>query len=107
MSSLVDRITISDPTLDKRVKLLPYQKEEIIELHKQGTSVRHLARSYSVSRRLIQFIVHPERKERDLQLRQNRGGSKIYYDKEKHKEAMQRHRLHKKAILQERLSKNK
>lgn len=99
-----DKLAINDPYLDKRVKILPFEREEIIELHKQGASIHHLAKSYEVSRRLIQFIVDPARKERDLQLRKDRGGSKVYYKKEKHAIAMRRHRKHKREVLAHRIS---
>lgn len=98
-----DKMAINDPYLDRRVKLLPFEKEEIKTLYKQGASKRHLARSYEVSRRLIDFIVHPERKERDLELRKERGGSKVYYKREKHTAAMRKHRKHKRQVLKFRL----
>lgn len=98
-----DKLAINDPHLDRRVKLLPFEKEEIKALYKQGASMRSLARSYKVDRRTIDFILHPERHKRNLELRADRGGSKVYYNREKHAAAMQRHRKYKRKILSYRL----
>ena len=98
-----DKLAINDPLLDRRVKLLPFEKEEIKELYKQGASMRHLARSYEVDRRTIDFIVHPERHERNLELRKDGGGSKVYYSKEKQSAAMRKHRKYKREVLAYRL----
>jgi hypothetical protein len=74
-----DKDKLNCPFFDKRVKLLPCQKERLILLYKNGTSQRKLAKIFNVSRRLIQFIIFPEKKVRDLELRELRGGSKHYY----------------------------
>jgi len=84
---------------DKRVKLTLCQKEEIFELYATGNySQRALSREYNVSRRLIQFIICPEKLEENRQRRQERGGSKQYYDKDKHRIAMKTHRQHKQKL---------
>jgi IS30 family transposase len=50
--------------LDRRVKLTPEEREQIVWLHKQGTAIRQIARQYpQVSRRLIQMVVFPYRYE--------------------------------------------
>ena len=103
MPSKVDKWTINDPKLDRRIKLQAAQKQEIIDLYKQGASMRHLARSYDVDRRLIDFIVNPERKERNLQLRRDQGGSKAYYNKEKNTAAMRKHRQYKSQLAESKL----
>jgi hypothetical protein len=69
--------------LDRRVKLSLEDREKVKVYYKQVKSERKTAVHFGVSRRLIQFILDPEKKVRDLHLRQLRGGSKIYYDKEK------------------------
>ena len=82
---------------DKRVKLSLEDREEIKRQYGK-VSQRKLAKAWGVSRRLIQFIGDPEKKKRDLYLRKMRGGSKAYYDKDKHTKAMRKHRRHKKEL---------
>lgn len=85
---------------DRRVKLTPEDKTLILVLYRDGThSQRSLARQFGVSRRLIQFILDPEKHKRNLELREARGGSKAYYDKDKNRKAMQEHRQYKKSVL--------
>ncbi len=74
-----DKLKLDSPFLDRRVKLLPCQREMVIYWTKQGLSQRKIAKMFSVSRRLITFIQDPKKKERDLQNRKDRGGSMIYY----------------------------
>lgn len=78
--------------LDKRVKL-SLEDHKLIREEYVGSSQRKLARSWGVSRRLIQFILDPKKKERDLELRKLRGGSMIYYNKKKQVESSQRTRV--------------
>lgn len=85
---------------DRRVKLTHEQREEIRN-NDLGLSINALARKYGVSKRLIQFIRFPERHEKNLENRKNRGGSKIYYDTEKHKETMKDHRRYKQSIKED------
>lgn len=85
---------------DKRVKLSAEQREEIRE-NKLGLSQRALARQYNVSRRTIQFILDPAKKEANLEARARRGGSKHYYEKygkEYHAEIQRTHRKHKQQL---------
>ncbi len=95
-----DSIKIDSPFLDRRVKLLPCQRERIFQMHhKEGYGIRPLTRIFKVDRRLIQFICFPERHQKNLELREARGGSGNYYRTEKHKESMRRHRTYKREIL--------
>ena len=90
-----EKIKLSE-TQDRRTKLTAAQREEIAEKYATGNySQRQLARDYSVSRRLITFIIDPEKKRRDLENRAARGGSKQYYNREKHRETMKAHRRYK------------
>lgn len=52
---------------DNRIKLTTEQKKEIKQQHTDGASINDLARTYNVSRRLIQFITNPESLERAKQ----------------------------------------
>lgn len=82
------------PEDDKRVKLIEVQRNEIVEKYGK-ISQRKLALEYGVSRRTIQFIGDPDKLKKNLKARAERGGSKIYYDKDKHTQAMKTHRTHK------------
>ena len=93
-----DTKSISDPFLDRRTKLLPCQKEMVKYWYDQGESVRAITRMFQVSRRLIQFVLFPERKTKDLENRRDRGGSKAYYHKEYHAQKTREHRNHKKNL---------
>lgn len=65
--------------LDRRVKLPLEKHQEIRELADKGMSQRKIASLYGVSRRLIVFILFPERLEK---LKKNKKQYK--YPKEKH-----------------------
>ena len=82
---------------DRRVKLSEEDRQEIKELY-PFISQRTLAKMFNVSRRLIIFIGNPKAKERDLELRELRGGWKQYYNKEKWKEQMKNHRRYKRKL---------
>ncbi len=94
-----DKAAINNPKYDKRVKLTDEAKERIREEYATGNiSMRGLAKKYNVSRRLIDFIINPERQERARQQFLERQREGRYYDKEKHNEYMRRHRDHKKEL---------
>lgn len=92
MSSPIDKIPIKNRLLDRRVKLTDDDRVEIIRLFNDGMAIRAIARLFDkVSRRLIQFIIYPERiKKQD---------SSQFYDKEKHKQYMRKHRAYKRELL--------
>jgi hypothetical protein len=90
-----EKLKIDNAFLKRSGKLLPCQKEMVLWWHNKGESSRKLAARFKVSRRLIQFIVDPEKYEENLKRRQERGGSKQYYEKDKHAEAMKKHRRYK------------
>ena len=101
-----DKISINNELLDRRVKLTQEDKRRIKELYESGThSQRSLAKLYNVSRRSIIFIIHPERLEENKLRRKERGGSKIYYDREYHNEKMKEHRKYKNELLKKGLIK--
>ena len=85
-------IKIAGTKFDRRRKLTEDQKDEI---RKIGTTMsqRELAKKFNVSRRLIVFILYPER----LKPVDN---SK-YYDKDKHREYMKSHRHYKQKLYKE------
>jgi len=95
-----ENIPINNQKLDKRVKLTDVDKENIKKEYETGTvSINALARKYNVSKRLIQFTLFPERKEKAKQQFAERQKDGRYYDKEKHKEYMKSHRGHKKELF--------
>ena len=101
MPFLTQKIKYDDPFLDKRCKLLPCQKEMILQYRNEGWSQRQLASRFNVSRRLIQFILDPEKLKANLQQRFESGGSKQYYKKEEHTVAIRETRRRKQAILKD------
>ena len=90
-----EKIKIEGTEFDRRTKLTDEQRQEIRELYSAGLPQRELARRYRVDRRLISFIVNPAGYEENLKRRAERGGSNIYYEKEKHKNYIKQHRKYK------------
>lgn len=99
MPSKVDSLTIKNEFLDRRVKLLSCQKEMIHYHFNNGVSIKSLSKIFKVSKRLIQFELFPERKEKNLIDRKNRGGTSIYYDKDKHRDSTSEHRKYKEKLF--------
>lgn len=101
-----DNIPINNPTLDKRVKLTEEQRRNIKTEYEAGNiSYNELAKKYGVSKRLITFIVKPERQKIAKQQYAERRKDGRYYDKEKHKEYTKRHRDRKKKLYEKGLLK--
>lgn len=86
---------------DRRCKLTDEDKEDIKELHfVKGWGVRKIARAYpQVSRRLIQFVLFPERLKVVADNAKTKKAWLLYYDREKHTKAMREHRQYKQSIL--------
>lgn len=90
-------------SLRRNTKLTPEQREEI-KINADNLSNHQLADKYGVSRRLVQFIRHPERLAKNLEDRRKRGGSKVYYDKygkEYHAEKIRETRRYKQKLKKE------
>lgn len=82
MPSKHDKTPLQSHFLKRNVKLLPCQRERVYKMHhSENYGINQLSRMFKVNKRLIQFICYPERAERNKQLRNERGGSKIYYKK--------------------------
>ena len=86
--------------LDRRVRLSEEQKDEIRHKYETGLySQRQLAKEYNVSRRLIVFVVHPDRYERakEQSAQRHREGR---YDtsKEEHARIIREHRRYKQGL---------
>lgn len=84
---------------DRRVKLTESDKQQIRDLTAEGYSQRKLAAMFGVSRRLITFVQDPKKLEANKQVRKERGGSKLYYSREKHTQAVREHRKYKKSVI--------
>lgn len=100
MPYISDKIAIKNPKLDKRVRLTPKQKEEVVALS-PALSQRELARRFEVSRRTIQFILDPDKLKQNLKRRKERGGWIQYYTKEKQSLYMKTHRRRKYKLFKE------
>lgn len=91
------------PELDRRRKLPVSEHAEICKRHANGESQRALARAYGVSRRLIVFILHPERLQKQRKRKSETHYSQKYYQaKTKGKnwaETMREHRHYKKRVM--------
>jgi len=94
-----DRQNLDLPkTADRRIKLTPEDKEQIIYLYKSsGLPIREIARQYEskCSRRTIQFVLFPER----LATVNYKGHWKKYYDKERNTKAVREWRRYKTEVL--------
>ena len=85
---------------DKKYKLTGEQKGHITRLYNDGYSIRAIARLKICSRRMIQFILFPERYRRALELRQYNGRiNNYYYEKKRHKKYMKKDRRKKQKTL--------
>ena len=83
---------------DRRIKLTDEDKANIISFHSKGISQRALARYFNVSRRLISFVLFPDRLVINKQKRLESGGSKQYYNKEKQRLYSQKTREYRKQL---------
>lgn len=98
MPRKTDKISIADPFLDRRIKMLPCQKERCIHLFSLGCEIKYLAKLFHVHRRLIHFLVYPDKLDVSITRRKEKGTGK-YYNKARHKNSMQEHREHKADIF--------
>jgi len=90
------KIKIEGTEFDRRIKLTAEDKELIKWLRdEEEISYQKLANQFNVSKRTIIFICKPESLEASKKARALRGGSKIYYRKEKHSETIKEHRRYK------------
>lgn len=95
-----EKAKIAGTKHDRRRKLTNEQKAEIKTLYETGEySQRELARQYGVSRRLVVFCIYPERQVKNYEKRVEKGGSKIYYVKDKHTASVRKHRHHKQDLF--------
>lgn len=94
---IVDRIRIEGTVYDRRRKLTPAQYDEINAL-RGVLSANKTAQQFNVSKRMIQFIWYPERREANVELRRLRGTK--YSTREELTEAVANLRQYKKELLE-------
>lgn len=61
------------------------ERNNIISDFQGGMNISDIAKKYKVSRRTVQFTIYPERRKRNVDLLNKRGGWRLYYDNEKQK----------------------
>lgn len=96
-----EKIKISGTKHDRRQKLTSEQKDEIRHLYyTTDTSQRKLAKQFGVSRRLITFVLEPERYERSRE-RLKEKKSKGFYrqSKEQWAASIREHRRYKQQLF--------
>ncbi len=97
-----EKIAIAGTKNDRRIKLTEEDKKLIKWLREEEEiSYQKLANQFKVSKRTIIFICKPETLEACKKKRAERGGSKIYYDKEYHTESIREHRQYKQKLFLE------
>lgn len=100
MPYLSSKIKIQNTKLDRRLKLTDIERLVIIKMRANTDySFNKIAQIFSVSKRLIIFICNPESLESCKKARAERGGSKIYYNKEKNTASQKDHRNYKQALF--------
>lgn len=102
MSMIIDQYRVPRTIgIDKRIKLTEVDKQQILKLYNDGLlSQRKLALFYNVSRRTIAFIIDPTKKERCKEQFKERQADGRYYNKDKNRIYRQKHREHKKELLE-------
>lgn len=94
-----EKIKIEGTKYDRRRRISEEMKAEIKRLYDMGTySQRKLAKIFGVSRRTVYWAIYPEKYQHNLDLRQKRGGSKHYYNRDRHREYMKGHRRYKQKL---------
>lgn len=100
MPYLSRKIKIQQTKFDRRLKLTDLERLVIIKIRENTDySFNKIAKIFSVSKRLIQFICNPDKLKANIQKRMERGGTKIYYNKEKNRIAQKKHRIYKQRLL--------
>lgn len=110
MPATVDKLNLhengTDKKLDRRIKLTPQDKEDIRDRYflpheSERPTMTSLAALYNVDRRLIQFILFPDREARNKEQASVRHRSGRYYSKDRGRKKLQRYRDYKRTLLKE------
>lgn len=102
MPEKVDKIKLPKG-FDRRVKLTDGDKEKIKSLYEAGNPIRGIAREFEgvCSRRMIQFILFPDRRKLVAEQYKERRKDGRYYSKEAHREAIKSLRHYKKKLIKD------
>ncbi|MFA7254344.1 MAG: hypothetical protein WC107_07415 [Patescibacteria group bacterium] len=95
MPYISERARIEDTVYDRRRKLTPEQTEEIRGLF-GVLSANKTAKRFNVSKRTVQFIWHPDKREENVRLRRERGT--VYITREEHTDAVRSTRQYKQEL---------
>lgn len=98
-----EKIPICGTLFDRRQKLTPEQRGEIYHrYHTECVSQRQLAAEYGVSRRLITFIIDPDKmEEARRRLKQSKAKGMYKPDKKKWAEIVREHRHYKQELFKQ------
>lgn len=89
--------TLIPRELNRNVKLSLDDREKIREEYKYNPiSYAIIGEKWGVSRRLISFIIEPEKEKRNKELQKEKG--RIYYDRVKHNKYIKEHRNYKQTL---------
>lgn len=103
---LADRYLLPK-ALKKTAKYTDEDFEQVRYLHKNGTSIHTIAKELEMSRRTIQFVLYPERKElAKKQLAERQKDGRYRYSTEKQTAMVREVRQRKRAILDQLIKKN-
>lgn len=83
---------------DGRIKIPKSSYKEVRKKYKELKSQRAAARYYNVSRRLIVFILNPDKYKNQLRKRRKNKVHLLCYDREKQKIAMRKYRAKKRRL---------
>ena len=93
-----DFLRYQNPMDDGRRKIHPNDHELVRSFYKSCKSQRETAAKFGVSRRLIVFILHPERYKKRLAERRAEHTHLKYYDKAKWRVVMAKYRAKKRRL---------
>ncbi len=93
--------------LKRSTKLSEEDKLEILNVRRYGTSYQKIAYLFGVSKKRIMQICKPEIEERDKKRFKEQQKEGRFYDKEKHRNYMKKHRKYKHTLMDEGLLKDK
>ena len=88
----------ASPSQDGRRKLLRSQHADVRAHYVLSQSQRKTAKHFEVSRRLIVFILHPERLQAMQDKHREEEHWKTFYDKEEHTKAIKKYRDKKRSL---------
>ncbi len=86
------------PEQDGRRKILKEEHQHIRQLYSELHSMRKVAKIVGVSRRLIQFIIYPERLKHLQEMHRKNEHWKTYFDRKKLTEATKKLRAKKRKL---------